>query len=302
METAHFQDILSQYDLGDIHRFSRLKKGYANANFKVEAEAGNFVLRRYHHLDDEGVQYVIRLIAHLHEMQIPLPEPILNRKGKLINETKEGPVVLFHFVEGREPEKMPGTVAEIAKANARLSLLDSKKFERANPINLENCEAVLEKLDTAPFQFPELFDSYRKFMHLLRPILQEPLPSGLVHGDIFTDNTIFKNGKLKAIIDWEMASTDHLIFDAAMTINGFCYTENRLDEKLLQIFVDSYQQVRPFTLRERELLPRYIQWAAVSMASWHLENQLIFDGNEKQRIRVGELLERAEEIAANFNF
>ena len=46
---------------------------------------------------------------------------------------------------------------------------------------------------------------------------------------------------------------------------------------------------------EKKYLPDYILWTAVGMAYWHLQNDMLRIKNNKQTIRVRELLDRYKE-------
>lgn len=300
MKTNQLHSLLAQYDLGKIHSLERLTKGYANENYKVDTDRDAYVLRLYKHLDKTGVIDVLKVIKHLQKSNFPVVCPLPNKAGQIINPTPLGQVVVFPFVFGEEPDVKTKHAAEMARGIAQLSLLEIEGLEKENPLDIESCDEVLSEIDTAPFQFPELFKSFRYYVNQLRPKLKINLPSGIVHGDIFPDNTIFENGRLKAVIDWEMVSVSPFLFEIGMTINGFCFRDNQFDPELFHAFLKSYQEVRSLTEKEMELLPFYIQWAAVTMAGWHLQNTLIYDGNRKQHARVKELLNRADQLSYYF--
>jgi len=59
-----------------------------------------------------------------------------------------------------------------------------------------------------------------------------------------------------------------------MTINGFCFPDNRPDEKLMGVFLREYTAVRELQEREWEFLPYYILWGAHATVCWHIEHLL----------------------------
>ena len=66
----------------------------------------------------------------------------------------------------------------------------------------------------------------------LRDQIAVPLPGGLIHGDVFPDNTLFRaGGELVALLDFQDAGEDALLFDLAMTIHGFCFPEETWSPK-----------------------------------------------------------------------
>lgn len=71
------------------------------------------------------------------------------------------------------------------------------------------------------FLFLWLFRFLKTRLDRIRPsILHSDLPKGIVHGDVFSDNALFLNGRLVAIIDWEEVCEDSLLIDVGMTICG----------------------------------------------------------------------------------
>jgi Ser/Thr protein kinase RdoA (MazF antagonist) len=73
--------------------------------------------------------------------------------------------------------------------------------------------------------------------------LDEPLPRGLIHSDFFTDNTLFRDGEVVAILDFEDACEDVFLFDVTMAIHGFCFPAEDWRPDLAQVFLS-------FTMRE----------------------------------------------------
>ncbi len=84
---------------------------------------------------------------------------------------------------------------------------------------------------------------------------RRPLPLGLVHGDLFVDNTKWHDAHLRAIFDWEMAGRDHLALDVAIAVCAWSF--GRVGEQMVlsddsaAALVEGYQGVRPFSPSER---------------------------------------------------
>jgi Ser/Thr protein kinase RdoA (MazF antagonist) len=123
--------------------------------------------------------------------------------------------------------------------------------------------------------------------------LGEPLPGGLIHGDVFTDNTLFRDGQLVAILDFEDACEDAFLFDVAMTIHGFCFPAEQWRPDLAEAFLDAYIERRALTDPERELLPTYLRWCPLAIMGWHLRQLRRRPDKENER-RAAELTRRIE--------
>lgn len=122
----------------------------------------------------------------------------------------------------------------------------------------------------------------RRLQSVLRR--RRPLPRGLIHGDLFVDNTRWDvAGKtLRAVFDWEMAGRDHLALDLAITICAWCFRRDGeamvLREDVAAALVDGYQHERRLEPSERrglhgELLLASLRFAASRLRDFGLPRE-----------------------------
>jgi len=266
-------DVLQHYDLGSPLTLTRLHSGFANQNYKLTTDRQDVLLRVCREQSDANIGHEMKLLQKLREIDFPAAYPHPRTDGGFLTPHPEGTVVLYQFIPGEEPVPTIEVVRSIGTAVARLnsnSRIDG--FDRKNGLDLDLCHRVIHRFEDAPHRYPELFESFRRETALLEGPLTEDLPRGLIHGDVFPDNTIFRGNELQAILDWEEACTDTLLIDVGATVNGFCFPDNRLDHLLLSAFLEGYESVRNLTERERELLPFFIRWGAHCMIAWHLDH------------------------------
>lgn len=294
------QSVLKQYGIVGITRIIPVSTGFANLNFKVTAGNRNYLYRvctQQEHM--AHIQYEILILTQLKKLNYPTAYLIPRKDGSYLSESRQGRVLVYDFIDGEEPRLNAQTASEIGHYIAVLNLFpDHEKYPRKNVINKDACLALISQFKTAPNQYPGLYTSFEKQVNELIPVLSEDLPKGLIHGDVFPDNTLFKDNRLAALIDFEEVCTDTLLMEIAMCINGFCFVDNRLDNTLLEALVNAYHKVRPITEAEFNLLTDYIRWCALGMASWHLRYYLIHREDSRQRERVKELLERADSLGS----
>lgn len=81
-----------------------------------------------------------------------------------------------------------------------------------------------------------------------------PLPTGIIHGDYFPGNVLIAGDGLVAIIDWEEAQADWLIWDLANAIGTFCSDDDDLDPDACRAFVDAYRDAGGTVSRHDEEL------------------------------------------------
>lgn len=272
-----------------------LKGGYANINYKVTTSKGVYVVRFCKQQPLPLIAYEVQLLNDLKAIAFPTAYPYTDNKGCYIQQTDSGPSMVYEFLFGNEPGLSPAVGFEMGKAVGLLSsFVPDKKHEKENSINLGNCHSLIQDFNSCTYSYPDIFEYFIDETEFLSPYLQKEVPRGIVHGDLFPNNTIFNGEQLVGIIDFEEAALDSLLFDIGMGINGFCFQDNVLDKKLLDNFLEGYSRYRRLEEIEWELLPYYIQWGAHGMLSWHLKNDLLKVKNITQLERVRELMRRVK--------
>jgi homoserine kinase type II len=288
---------MKHFEMGSLYNATLISTGFANQNYKLETENGSFLLRFCRQQPLWSIKQEIALMAILRKIDFPCAYPIPNSLGEYISYTDSNIAIVYNYVQGETPVISEQTVASVATAVASLNQIDpGLEIVKPNIICRSNIETLIASFDRASQQYTELYRVFTAAYKELQASLYFPLPKGIVHGDIFPENTIFSHGKLKAIIDFEEFAVDDLLFDVGMTINGFCFIHNELDDSLLQIFLDSYEKVRPLIDVEKKLLFTYIRWTALGMAAWHLMNDMLNVRNQDQEMRVQELLQRVKKL------
>jgi len=300
MQTKKLIDrTLAFYDVGPLRSYVRLKKGFANENYKIITGKGTFLFRVHRQQSPENVEKEHALLAVLKKEAFPTAFPVKDKSGNTWRNVDGNNVSLYDFVEGKIPGLCPETVAEAARTLARLHTLDTAGIPpKTNSTQPEKVAQTLNMFSSAKNPLPEIFRQFSLAWEALSPLLAETLPTGVIHSDLFPDNTLFEGHRLKAVIDFEEYAIGTLLFDIAMAINGFCFKNNRINNHLLEVFLNAYSPIRLLTPQEKELLPLYIRWAALAMASWHLRYHLLFQPDPRQEKRVRELLERTEHLSS----
>ncbi len=89
------------------------------------------------------------------------------------------------------------------------------------------------------------------------------LPAGIIHGDLFRDNALFRHGSLAAVIDFFMAGSGPLALDLAIATNDWCsHPDHSLDPVRTQAMLAAYERERSLTAIEQRLWPQLLCLAA----------------------------------------
>lgn len=293
-------EVLSKYDLGEVIRVESLTQGYANENLLVVTERQKVLYRICKQQPLPLIEYEVRLMFALGEAKVKTAFPIADKQRVYIHSHGENHVMLYDFVCGEEPELTTEVAHQMGIEVGKLSMIPlTSQLEKKNAVHIDHCHQLITEFADCQNPLPEVFDYFERQTHYLTSELDSTLPRGVVHGDLFPNNTIFKNQKLQAIIDFEEACSDQLLFDVGMTINGFCFVDNQLQPELLDAFLIGYNTMRKLSEAEWQALPIYMQWGSHGMLSWHLRNNLINIHNPEQYNRVLELMKRTQWMRSN---
>ncbi|NOY37508.1 MAG: homoserine kinase [Chlorobi bacterium] len=292
---VEIEEILLHYPAGKLKKFSLPKQGYANTNIFIVTDSGKYILRLYRNQILENILLEIKLLELLSRYHFPSPHPLTDREGHIIWHTSRFPAVLFPWFPGRHPLRPGKYASQVALILAGLHNVKEYKLFRKQPaVTTERCLNLPGDPEIIKNTDPGIIGLFRKTYGKVEKYLKLPLPQGIVHGDLFPDNILVHRGTVSAILDFENYFTGPVLYDIAMTINGFCVKKGFYHNKLINGFLRAYQSVRKMSEEEHQLLPVYIGWAAISMAAWHLQNPAKRD-RDRQKKRIRELLIRAEQ-------
>ena len=265
-ELAH---IVAQYPIGTSLKLEEIPGGFGNSNFKLTTTTGAFLLKICDEKDLTELNMQIALLQHLHQHAYPTVYPILTKDQKpLIHETF-GSVMLYPFLQGTQPQPSPKILAQLGKALAKLHCIPPITGLPHFAMGISQMRPFFQEVQDTQFATHPFVESLKSELETIEPQLNTPLPMGLLHGDLFLDNTLFDGDKMVAILDFEEGCYDTLLLDVGMTIIGCCYTpEHRLNLKAVQRFLDTYNARRPLTESEWQHLDCFVHYAALSIAFW----------------------------------
>jgi homoserine kinase type II len=289
------KELAEAYSLGDWKLAADLSTGFVNENYRIDTASSHFFLRIYRQQPLESVESKMDLFCALSEIDYPTAYPIAKSDGDFVSQTERGVAVLYEFLDGETPDVTYDTAFQIGTAIGKLSNLKSRWQSRTNKINMAYCETTLPLLSTLTTH-SRLLESFEHYTGVLKEVAQADLPTGVIHSDVFPDNTIFQDGQLTGIIDFDDFCHETLLFELAMAINGFGFVDNQLVESPLKGVCIGYSKQRKLDDEELRLLPRYIQLTALAMSCWHINNGIIDSSNSRSIARAEELVGRVIEL------
>ncbi|MDR3370617.1 homoserine kinase [Rhodoferax sp.] len=269
--------LLRALDLGELTSLQPCPGGIENTNYfattEFEGRTHDYVLTLFERLTTEQLSFYLRLMKHLAQRGLPVPEPHANARGDLVFDVKAKPAAVVDRLRGKsELSPTEAHCAQVGAALARLHLA-GRDFELTQP----NLRGLSWWNEIVPVVLPYLNDNQKALIqseltyqnNVAANSSYVALPRGPIHADLFRDNVIFDNAHgqpvLSGFFDFYFAGVDTFAFDLAVCLNDWC-----IDQKTgahhaqrAQSFIASYNAVRPLQAAECELLPAMLRGAAL---------------------------------------
>ena len=269
LTSTQLANIVSHYAIGTPINLEEMAGGYGNSNFKLTTSKGVYLLKICDEKTTDELQLQISLLTHLREHGYPTPYPIPQKNDEFLHLSQDFRVIIYPFLNGATPQPSQCVLEQIGEALAKLHRISPLMELPSFPMGLSQIVPFIKEVEDTEFKAHPFVLWLESELQWMIPELERPLPSGILHGDLFLDNTLFDGEKMVAIIDFEEGCLDTLLIDIAMTIIGCCYTDDHLlDEELVNSFLDAYNATRPISDDEYRGLDYYVHYAALSIAFW----------------------------------
>ncbi|MBI4525532.1 MAG: homoserine kinase, partial [Deltaproteobacteria bacterium] len=235
------------------------------------------------------IKQELELLLYLKRQGCPCPQLFKNKSGKYYHEYEGKYLSVSRYVEGNE-------VPLEALTSSHLSVLGNALA------NLHLIGRGYKKGIDNRFGFPKIVNIYREVRkklpsHLknivrvlddevgyLENYLDNNLPKGTIHGDLFPDNVKFKGSRLTGIIDFEAACRGKLIYDLATAVNALCYLEGRYRIERFEPLISGYESLRPLSLPEWDSFPNELRFSALRFTVTRIKDFYLRKLDESQRV------------------
>jgi homoserine kinase type II len=162
----------------------------------------------------------------------------------------DGEILCLARVTADACRKLGGALARVHLASATLPRLGPGRFR---PVDMRKRLADVEQRGAPPSLLEHVHQVQFLYEHWETQRVST-LPAGVVHGDLFRDNVLWKDGELAALLDFESAFHGPFAYDLMVTIAAWCY-KDAFDLTLARALFEGYTSVRPLTDAERRALP-----------------------------------------------
>jgi homoserine kinase type II len=278
---------LESYDL-DVADVEALDAGSVNSNFAVQTKSGaRFFVRLYEEQGFDGARAELARLEKLCENGVPTPPPRARRDGTFVGSHAGKPVAVHPWIDGEIlcfARVTPAAAREVGRALARVHLCTPLLGRvAAGRFGLDGLRERLERVDRTDARFAA--DTRRIRERIAFHVAQSPssLPSGLIHGDLFRDNVLWRPAseagpalvsggqkpELLALIDFESASAGVFIYDLMVCVHAWCYG-SEFELSLARAMFQGYREERPLEPAELAAVVHQGALAALRFATTRL--------------------------------
>lgn len=260
--------LLAAYDIGRALAFKGIAEGVENSNFLLETDAGRFFLTVFEkRVAKDDLPFFMAVMETLAHRGFPAPRPLPRRDGGLLSEVRGKPCTIVTFLTGVSPRKP--NAAQCRAIGVKLAemhvALAGFTDGRKNALSRDAWAPIITPRRALVEQLrPGLFADIANDLTALDAHWPTGLPRGIIHEDLFPDNSLFLGDEARGVIDFYFACEDMLAYDLAVCLNAWGFEADRsFNLTKGQALIGGYDSVRALSAEERAALPTLARGAAM---------------------------------------
>src|SRR5947209_9569540 len=289
LKKTFIDELADDYNLGRITNVVPIPEGSVNSNYLIEAVKARFLLRIDEVKSESEVKREIDLLAFLRKHSFPCPHPMQDRMGRMYREYEGRWLSLFRYLEGRlvpMTRLRAGQLEAVGRALGELHII-GKGYKKGidNRFSFERvADLYLAVRGRLPSYFRKVIRTLEDEIEYLTRYLESKLPKGIIHGDLFADNLLFRGEKLMAMLDFEAACRGKFIFDIATAVNALCFVDGVYSLDRFRYLLRGYESVRTLSLAEWDAFPNELRYSSLRFTVTRLHDFFLRPINGSQRV------------------
>lgn len=290
------EEILLAYNLGKLWNYRAIQAGVANSVYSLVTTKGEYILTLFDQKEAIEVRQQAILMDQLLTSGIPIPEVIATKSGSPLVFFKDKPVLIRGYIEGETCKK--------PNLNNLYSLGTILGKIHTTPVP----KSMTHKIPFNPNSFLDLRKSNQYFGNwildktkLLKRLIPEKAPKGVIHGDLFPDNYLVNHGEIVGIIDLEETCNFFLAYDIAITLIGNTRSGSNFDIEKVHHFLKGYEKVRKINSLEKDNFHYFLTYSATVGAFWRYKQFNMIHPNENLKDSYLELMEVANKFEGKYS-
>ena len=291
--TALDKDVLTEliddYGLVRLTASHAIANGSVNSNYLLETPRGKHLLRIDEVKGELDVKRELDLLVFLRKQGFPCPQPVADRKGRHYRDLGGKCLSVYRYIDGKVIDVERLTTERLEQVGRLLAELHTfgKQYKKGieNRFSYDRVAEIYAGVrDRLPPYFKRIVRTLDDEVDYLRHYLDTKLPRGIIHGDLFHDNLLFKGEKLVAMLDFEAAARGRYVFDLATAVNALCFANELYDLKRFEALVAGYESLRPLSLAEWDAFPNELRLSALRFTVTRLQTFFLHPVEEGTRV------------------
>lgn len=293
---SEIEEVLRLYTDDMLMSVRPLSLGISNSNYDVRTKESHYLIKVSNDKNIDELKEEMKILEFLHKERFPHSlTPVSTKTNELVYQYNDLHGVVFPFVEGIPPGPSDDTCYEIGKALALLHNITVSEESGLRSADLVSFTPSIIKDYLLNENCPE--DFRNTYESLIGPHEEQyfsiSFDLGVIHGDLYYDNTLFDNNHLSYLLDFEQSGVGDCLFDLGISISGSCLEKGRISPSLIESYLAGYESIRILKENEKELIDISIYFGLLSIALWRIKRFKEGSLNPYMADSYKELLNRA---------
>jgi homoserine kinase type II len=282
-------ELAADYGLPKLVSVRALPEGRANGHQLLETARGKFAVRFDELKSEIETKRELDLLAFLRKHGLPCLVPLADSRGRHCREWGAKRLSVYKHVDGRRvaAENLSAAQLEnVGRVMADLHLV-GKAYKKGvdNRFGFDRvAEIYLGVRGRLPHYLKKIVRILDEEVEYLRNYLENKLPKGIIHGDLFADNIRFKGDKIVSVLGFESAARGKFILDLATAVNTLCFENGSYSLKRFESLIGGYEALRTLSLAEWDAFPNELRFSAFRFTVTRLRDFFLNPVDERQQI------------------
>jgi len=281
--------IVEEFGLGDLLSYTGIRNGSVNSHYFLETKRGRFFVKIDEVKSEVEVKQELELLLYLKRQGFQCLQPLKSKRGKYYQEFHGKYLSVSRYLDGVElplAALTPSHLEALGRALADLHLI-GRGYKKGIDNRFGFTKIVTIYYDVRrrlPSHLKNIIRVLDDEVSYLENYLDNNLPKGIIHGDLFPDNVKFKGSRLAGIVDFEAACRGKLIYDLATAVNALCYLDGRYKIDRFEPLINGYESLRPLSLPEWDSFPNELRFSALRFTVTRIKDFYLRKIDENHRI------------------
>jgi homoserine kinase type II len=291
LDKPFLDELAEDYNFGRINKVANPTEDSLNLNFAIEAARGHFLLRLDAVKSESEIRREIDLLAFLRKHSFPCPHPLQDRTGRFYRDYAGQCASVYRYHDGRvlQPARMRSSQLEnVGRTLGELHLI-GKGYKKGidNRFSFERvADLYLGVRNRLPNYFRKITRTLEDEIEYLTQYLEGKLPKGIIHGDLYCGNLLFRGEKLTTVLDFDAACRGKFIFDIATAVNALCFVDGNYSLDRFRYVLQGYESVRTLSLAEWDAFPNELRYSSLRFTVTRLHDFFLKPANGDQRVNA----------------